>query len=640
MSLVIIKPNIESGGCYPPLLLVFCILTVGLFYSPGLSGPFVFDDFAPTNLPALGAYNGIHDWQTLRLYLAQAHAGPTGRPISMLSFLLNATNWPADPFPFKLTNLLLHLLNAVLLYGVLIRLLRFRYDPGPATWIALLTAAWWLIHPMWVSTVLYVVQRMAMLPVTFLLLAFLAYLHGRTALPSRTGYLWMSGAILIGTLLATLSKENGALLPLLLLITEVVWIQPHTKNRPDKRWLGIILGLPSLAITGYLLSKIPNAENAYAIRPFNLMERLLTESRILCEYLRHLFFPRLLGSGLFHDGYLVSKGLLNPPTTLLALLVISLLLGSAWWLRHRQPLYSLAVLFYFAGHLVESTVVPLELYYEHRNYLPALFLFLPAAAAIVWLQRSHRSFTLLPIGILSLLSFITFQRAQTWQTEYRLLTTWAVENPESVRAQIYGALAFQNQGQHSTAFRLLLQAAKYHPQSLSLQLYTFSYECTFGLDARPRLRRIQQILKSRPFDFHDYEMFANMMRNIHQRRCQNIPPHTVFRLLDQLEANPAFRRHPRAKRKTAHWRGEFLLAEGLAGQALQAFQQSQHYLPDLDAGMLQVAMLASTGHYNQALEHLNRLEQIHLQRKGIQSGMDYDSEMARIRKQLLKDLSQ
>jgi len=615
------------------------LLLTTFLYWPALHGPFVFDDFAPTNLPALGDYSGVRNWATLKLYLAQAHAGPTGRPVAMLSFLLNANDWPAESFPFKLTNLLLHLVNGALLYLVLRQLLRLRENDRKAALIALVAAACWLIHPMFVSTVLYVVQRMAMLPVTFTLLGFLAYLHGRRLLPALRGYIWMTAGAGIATGLATLSKENGALLPLLLLITELIWCRPNTEIQPDRRWLALVLGLPAIAVIGRLLVLIPKAESAYSMRPFTLEERLLTEARIVCQYLWHIFFPRLHGSGLFHDSYTISQGLLSPLTTLTSVLAIAGLLISAGCLHRRFPLYALAVFFFFAGHLVESTVIPLELYYEHRNYLPALFLFLPAAAAMVNFCQLRRIYILLPVTLVALLSGITFQRIQTWKDEPTLLTTWAMENPASVRAQIYGALALQNQLRHGEAFALLLQGLKYNPHSFSLNLYALSYECVLHLDAHPRLAKIRVLLEKSEFDFHDNAMFSNALRNIHDGRCRTIPPTTIYPLLDQLENNRAFEKHPGSKRLVAHWRGEFLLADGKPEQALEEFLRSQKILPDLEAGMMQVSLLAGSKHYDKALNLLSMLEQLRQKGRGIKPGLNYAQEMERIRLLLLDDLT-
>jgi protein O-mannosyl-transferase len=623
---------VQAGVVLPPLLL----LAVFLLYAPGLKGPFLFDDFA--NLPSIGTYGGVRDWNTFKLYLTEAPAGPTGRPVAVASFLLNATNWPADAFPFKLTNLLLHLANGALLFALLVRLLRLRYDNSRSTWIAMIAAAWWLLHPMFVSTVLYAVQRMAMLPVTFTLLGFLAYLHGRGLLPRLRGYLWMTGAIGIATLLATFSKENGALFPLLLLITELIWIRPHSEIQPDRRWLAVCLGLPATAIIAYLLLRIPGAASNFANRPFTLEERLLTEGRILCDYLWHLFFPRLYGSGLFHDNYPVSTSVLSPPATLAALLGIAFLLVSAWLLRRRFPLYSLAVFFFFAGHLVESTVISLELYFEHRNYLPALFLFLPPAAAVVYLCRYQQTFALVPLVLFLLLGFITFQRAQTWQDEHQLLSTWAQENPGSVRAQIYGALTLQSQEQHQKAYELLLRALQYNPESLSLNLYAFKYTCDLKLNPLPRLQTIRIILKEQEFDFHHYSMLSSALHKIHENRCQGVPPETVYSLLDLFENNSAFRKHHATARMAAHWRGELLLADGKPEQALTEFFRSQKMLPDLEAGMMQVSLLAGAKHYDKALSLLSMLEQLRQRGLGIEPGLDYEREMERVRTLLLDDL--
>ena len=139
------------------------ILSVAIFaYWPGLDGPFMLDDFG--SVTPLGDYGGVTDWYSFKMFVLGGHAGPTGRPISLLSFLIDANNWPAEAGPFKRTNLVIHLLNGVLL-GILTALvLRFLdFHKRDIRWIALVSAAIWLLHPFLVSTTLYVVQRMAQL---------------------------------------------------------------------------------------------------------------------------------------------------------------------------------------------------------------------------------------------------------------------------------------------------------------------------------------------------------------------------------------------------------------------------------------------------------------------------------------------
>ena len=97
-----------------PLLTAAGLMALATWaYWPGLRGAFLFDDFI--NLPSLGSEGAITHWQIFWRYITSGHADPTGRPIAMLSFLADARDWPADPLPFKLTNLTLHLLNSGLL---------------------------------------------------------------------------------------------------------------------------------------------------------------------------------------------------------------------------------------------------------------------------------------------------------------------------------------------------------------------------------------------------------------------------------------------------------------------------------------------------------------------------------------------
>ena len=161
---------------------------------PGLHGGFLFDDFA--NLPALGATGPIDNWPTFWRYITSGTADPTGRPLTLLTFLLDARNWPADPYPFKRTSLILHLLNGGLLYALLARLGRAagrRHRAAP-TWPPCSVPPW-LLHPLLVSTTLYIVQREAMLPATCVLLGLLLWLHGRAAAaagPTRPGLVWIA----------------------------------------------------------------------------------------------------------------------------------------------------------------------------------------------------------------------------------------------------------------------------------------------------------------------------------------------------------------------------------------------------------------------------------------------------------------
>src|SRR6185437_273224 len=89
-------------------------------YHPGLSGDFLVDDFA--NLPAIGATGPVDNWAAFWRYITSGNADPTGRPLTLLTFLIDARNWPASPYPFKVTSVILHLINGALLAWVLWKL--------------------------------------------------------------------------------------------------------------------------------------------------------------------------------------------------------------------------------------------------------------------------------------------------------------------------------------------------------------------------------------------------------------------------------------------------------------------------------------------------------------------------------------
>ncbi|TQE98450.1 MAG: hypothetical protein FKY71_13765, partial [Spiribacter salinus] len=339
-----------------------------LVYWPGLAGGFLFDDHS--NLKLLANFGRVDDWDSFWLYVLSGFSGPTGRPLSYLSFLIDANHWPADPWPFKRTNVLIHMTTGLLLLGLLRSLvLALGYPARRATWIALTAAALWLLHPLWVSTTLYVVQRMAQLATLFVIAGLWAWVHLRLRREPRLDARWVllgGAAIIPATLLATLSKENGALLPVLTLVLEATILaamDARLGRIPSRgfRWFcWILLGTPALLIIGYLLSRFPALLAGDAgSRDFTPGERLLTQARILWQYVQHLLLPWPYPGGIFHDDLQHSTGLFRPWTTALAVAGWLAVTALAWRYRRAWPAASAAVLFFLTGHLLESSFINL-----------------------------------------------------------------------------------------------------------------------------------------------------------------------------------------------------------------------------------------------------------------------------------------
>ena len=328
----------------------FAILlaAVTFVYWPGLVGPFLFDDFG--SISELGALGGVSDWQTFKAFIFGGFTGPTGRPVALLSFLIDGNNWPTEPLPFKRTNLVIHLLNGVLLGILTLQILKLTdVQSQHAKWLALLSAGCWLLHPFLVSTTLYVVQRMAQLATTFVFLGLITYLHGRGKLTANrvSAYVIMSLGLGVFTTLAVLSKENGALLPLLAGVLEITVLARAGTVSLNRYWAAIFIVVPTLFIAAYLGSRVFRDDffELVAPRDYSIYERLLTQSRVLVDYLHHWFMPKLYTTGLFQDHFGKSSGILAPVTTLVSIIFNCLLITLAVVKRKAWPLFAMAILF-------------------------------------------------------------------------------------------------------------------------------------------------------------------------------------------------------------------------------------------------------------------------------------------------------
>ncbi len=430
------------------VLALFALLGgIYVIYQPGLDGPLLLDDVHNLKpLKRLEVDPGL--W---REAMDANSAGPLGRPVSVLSFVGNWLTSGPDVRTLKYTNLMLHLLGGVLVFWLSGRLLQERTSRA---WLAALwVAALWLSAPLFVSTVLYVIQRMAQLAAVFVFAGLICYVIGRQNADRRP---WLAVALigstaLIWTPLAMLSKENGALLPLLAFLVEVVFFR-FRAPRPFRVFLvsGYVLGLALPLMLGVLVLVFSPERllDGYASRPFSLTERLLTEARVVVDYARNLVAPQHTTLGVYHDDYVVSKGLLQPHTTLLAIAAIAglALLALRYVRRDPADLLAFGVLFFLAGHLIESSVFPLELYFEHRNYLPGFGVFFLATAAVVilWERVPKTRAALLAAALVvpGILMASTQSRVQIWESKAGILTYAATFHPDSARAQTHIALHY------------------------------------------------------------------------------------------------------------------------------------------------------------------------------------------------------
>jgi len=456
-------PEPPSGtGYLPPvtacIAMAAALVVIWWAYLPGFGAPFHFD--TPPNLQGLVALRSFED---MIRFVLTGQAGPTGRPISLLTFALQAEHWPDNRIPFRQVNAFIHVLNGALLAWALFLLAREHSgDVRRSAWIALLGAVLWAASPLLASTSLSVIQRMTSLSALFVFAGVIGHLHFRRLAEHRPrlGLVLMSASLVVFTLLATLSKENGLLLPLLVLVIEFCLLRAPRKIAPAwwTLWRTVFLLVPLLVVLAYLASRVGYSDETMLRRDFNAWERLLTQALILWEYLFHAFIPAMHRLGLFHDHYPVARSLLEPRILLAVLAWIGAVVAAVG-LRKRLPVLAFAIFWYLGAHLLESTVLSLELYFEHRNYIPLVGPMFAVAWGVFHAPESLRRILLAGvIGFLLLCVFVLHTTSSLWGNRELAGQVWYENNPESTRATMYYGQELTNQGD-ITGFLLLMDQA-------------------------------------------------------------------------------------------------------------------------------------------------------------------------------------
>jgi len=592
------------------LALLGLLIVAWFVYRPGITGPFVLDDYS--NLSPIGENGGINSWQNFLRFVFGGDAGPTGRPVSMLAFLIDAQACPPNIAALKYTNILIHLLSATSLCWLSYCIMQaLRVNERRAAWLALLVTALWVLHPLNSTTALYVVQRMTQLMTLFSLLALICYVKGRLLLDRDH----VRGSILLGLalfpcgLLALLSKENGVLFLLIIIIMEHSIFRTSARSGLFKLWYRAGVLLPMAIIVVYLAVTAPSSLEGYAYRHFDLVERLLTESRILCSYIARIIFPTTLGAGLYHDDIIVSTGLLQPLTTLFSLLFLAALLLLAVVYRKTQPMVFFGITWFFAMQILESSYLPLELYFEHRNSMAMIGPLL----AIVWYLNVFLEGEFLDgvkkavkMGVGAMLLFMTaliWQNSVLWGNAGDLHAYWAYEKPESSRAQIVYADFLVVNGNPEAALERLQQAQALHPNEITIMLHTWNTACTNNLVPPVSLAEIAARdgleFKHNDINFH----LKALIENYFSGACE-VPPVAV--LLQLFESVGDIAMSPNRRAGYHFLYSDLYVYLRQLNQALVQLSNAYRLHPVPDIPIRQAILSASAGNYSDSLVFLGR----------------------------------
>ncbi len=372
---------------YHHLIAIGLIIGVAwVAYSNTFYVPFHFDDRPNiTNNPNVQIK--VFTWDRLERFIKNTYK-ETIRIFSYFTLALNYYFGGFNVFGYHLVNFIIHVTAGILLYGFLtltfhLPSLREKYE-SISYKVVLFTSLIFISHPVQTQSVTYIVQRMASLGGMFYLLSMVLYVKGRLSLgPAR--YFYFAGLVL-SYLLGVFSKENVAIVPLFIALYEFYFFQNFDLSPKGKRILLVLAGaLLALGVFGFILwgqRYIQVILEGYQYRTFTMSERILTQCRIVLYYVTLLLYPHPSRLNLDYD-FTISKTLLDPPTTLISILMIAGLMAYSILAAKKRPVLSFCILWYFGNLVIESSIFPLEMVFEHRLYLPSIGPFLLFSLVVI-----------------------------------------------------------------------------------------------------------------------------------------------------------------------------------------------------------------------------------------------------------------
>ncbi|NKC12332.1 MAG: hypothetical protein GKR94_09045 [Gammaproteobacteria bacterium] len=468
----------------PAFILVTILALCTAAYWPGLKGPFMADDMPNIVANPLVPISSV-SIDSLKQAAASNRSGPLGRPLAALSFGLNY--WVAggsfDHLWFKSVNLGIHLLNTVLVFILARRLLSIGgFAANRAIWGAALATALWALHPIQLTNVLYVVQRVNSLAFVFVMSGMLVFVSGRERLANEgKGWPLMIAGVVGGVGLGVFAKENAVVLLGFVAVVELILFKGrvHQTSRSCGLALfyGTVLGLPAV-IGGYVIVVELDFWSAmYLQRDFDLMQRLLSQSRVLFWFAAQTLAPNMTAMSIYHDDFIVSRSLFDPMTTLWAVTGWIAVVAMALVSLRRTPWFAFAVGWFLAGHSLEGSIVPLELLFEHRNYLPSVGACLAVAAGALKLMEtgvapvSRRLPMAMAVIMIGTLTATTASRAHLWSDAKLLIEVTAWHQPNSARAQAVRAFTLQSSGAPlDVIYAAFARASKLNPALIETRI--------------------------------------------------------------------------------------------------------------------------------------------------------------------------
>lgn len=566
---------------------------------PALDGPLVLDSLK------LHALEGVYQEHGNRAVLhTPAFGGGLHRIVAMASFVLNIqAAGELSAYQVKLTNAGIHVVTGLVIFVLTRLILRHTSSGRWATGAALGTAVLWLLSPLNFNVAMYGVQRMAQLAALFTFAGLAFYAAGRLhdRMPFRAAYIAVAALVCLP--LAVLSKQNGVMLVPLAFLVEVYFLHPV---RPwlTGRQLALIAVLGTAAATALLLYLYPGVLN-YNTREFTLGERLVSQPRALVSYLQHLAAPYGGDTGVYTDDFRASSSLLAPVSTALSLLACAAIavfcvVGHAG--RFKPVAFGLA--FFLVGHALESSFIPLELYFLHRNYLPGYGVYLALVALLAIVLPERRWLVIALTLYAAYFAAISYARSMTWSSQAGIVSSAIHYHPDSPRALANYAQLAAEAGRFDLANSAVDRSIELSG-TLKTHVQRLYVRCRSGAD--PGAREYEALADTRHFGVSNEisQALGNLLALYERGGCPGLRVPALVQSLDNLAAR--FQQQGRGFWTITFYADSFLYASGdrdTAHRRLQARLDDGH----LESGLYRLELLIQEGRREQARSVLARIE--------------------------------
>lgn len=622
---------------YSQLILLFILITITAFiHENGLHGDFILDDI--NNIvsdPSLKADKLNYD--SIAEVILNKHQKGHFRPIPVISFFLNAHFFGIDnTYSFKLVNLIIHLINAILVFFLSKKLIELflkkeTSDKLDTQLLPFFIALIWAAHPMNISGVAYIVQRMTSLASLFTFLGLIFFVESKLQSNSgiKTKIVFLFG-LLCCTVLGVLCKENAILvIPMCGLIhilsNKNQW---NLKGNIYNLFFLIFLIIPGLLVATWILFNFDFILEAYKFREFTMIERLLTQPRVLVTYLQQIIFPISQNFSLFHDDLIISKSFFEPLTTMLSALFLLLVFTAAIKYREKFPIYSFGILFFLIGHSIESTILGLEMVFEHRNYTPSFGILFALVFAAFQLINRNNLVGWASLGSMSLyIGFVGYSQSSIWGDTNLQSEILFANQPKSFRAAQNlarrNAWYVEKEGDklHKRTLELASLSAELNKASILPHMIKIHFANRFN---KPVESYVIDDMKNRLSQFSISSSNANALYALSNSASRNedfLSIETRLSLIETAIRNPKITK----SLLSVLWfsKAKLHLKEGNLDLYVKATKEGLKLAPKhFEVRKELILILAQNGYFEEAKDNLNRLEGL-WQRVDKQEEIDY-----------------